>query len=931
MKVNSRIKPIAIKKLEKDDPKSKDLDISNCNIDELPKSVLRYTKLKTLNLFSNNLTELPSFFSELDKLQNVVLSKNRFKIFPSELAGMSQLKMINLQGNQISYVKDIERLSQSVEKIDLSNNNLSVLRTSFSNLSNLKTLKLDYNEISKFPKSIIETNLRELTISYNKLKQIPSEIGELRELRVLNLSYNEIDRIPDEIGNLTELRELNLMGNKISEVPKTFKNLTKLSRLNLDDNPIGKPPLEISSQGLKAVTNYYLNIANFVKLNEAKVLIVGQGAVGKTFLLNRLVYDRLPVEGTTQGIDILKWIVSGKEDSRIRINAWDFGGQEIYHSTHQFFLTKRSVYVLVWEARKDEDTIYFDYWLNIVNVLSGGSPVILVMNKADERVKEIDEQSLITQFPNIKKFVSVSAISGQGVKELKETISQLVCGLPHIEDKLPEIWSKVREELERLPDNYIDVKTYREICYKHGLNLEVSKQLSKYLHDLGVFLHFQESPVLKSIIFLKPEWVTNSVYDILDLQEVVKSFGRFNLDLLERKVNNFDEENVVYFIELMKKFELCYEISDGEYIVPELLSPNARNIDFAFERAISIEFKYDFMPAGIIARIAFRMRDFLDLDQTWKYGLVVKFSENTFGLVKSNPYTRTITFYCVGDEKASLLEVLKVHLEKINKSLNNPSHKVLVACVCDECQNSDRKYMFDYEYLKRAKFKKRISVTCEHSVEDVNLIKLIGPYEIKFHNDDSESFGISHETLFMDLVKITQMYQNRKLTTYLEDNINDIFVDHLRSKDYIVLDQTRGGVSSTGMESGELDLLVKNENHFPLSVIEGLRLQSIGYGNTSVIKHLEKLVLNYDSFGLPRNFLLIYCELDNFSEAWNNYQSYIDNLKKHRHYNIDMEFVESSCPKQLNSYSNIKVLISYHNVSQGEAYKEIFHVFINMK
>ncbi|MEZ4645209.1 MAG: hypothetical protein R3E31_21165 [Chloroflexota bacterium] len=26
---------------------------------------------------------------------------------------------------------------------------------------------------------------------------------------------------------------------------------------------------------------------------------------------------------------------------------WDFGGQSVYHATHQFFLTKSSVYVLV--------------------------------------------------------------------------------------------------------------------------------------------------------------------------------------------------------------------------------------------------------------------------------------------------------------------------------------------------------------------------------------------------------------------------------------------------------------------------------------------------------------------------------------------------------------------------------------------------------
>ncbi len=48
-----------------------------------------------------------------------------------------------------------------------------------------------------------------------------------------------------------------------------------------------------------------------------------------------------------------------------RVNIWDFGGQEVYHSTHQFFLTHRSLYLLVADDRK-EDTD-FNYWLTLSN------------------------------------------------------------------------------------------------------------------------------------------------------------------------------------------------------------------------------------------------------------------------------------------------------------------------------------------------------------------------------------------------------------------------------------------------------------------------------------------------------------------------------------------------------------------------------------
>jgi len=82
-------------------------------------------------------------------------------------------------------------------------------------------------------------------------------------------------------------------------------------------------------------------------------LLVGEGDVGKTSLLNRLLYDTFnPEECKTPGINIAQWHLPEKPD--IRLNLWDFGGQKVMHATHQFFLTKRSLYLLVIDNRKNE-------------------------------------------------------------------------------------------------------------------------------------------------------------------------------------------------------------------------------------------------------------------------------------------------------------------------------------------------------------------------------------------------------------------------------------------------------------------------------------------------------------------------------------------------------------------------------------------------
>src|SRR5438309_7858825 len=98
------------------------------------------------------------------------------------------------------------------------------------------------------------------------------------------------------------------------------------------------------------------------RLYEAKLLIVGEGAVGKTCLAKKFVETRGNATKldhktrSTEGIEIRRWEVQTPLTYRFRVNVWDFGGQEIYHATHQFFLTKRSLYLFVWDARKEDRT-----------------------------------------------------------------------------------------------------------------------------------------------------------------------------------------------------------------------------------------------------------------------------------------------------------------------------------------------------------------------------------------------------------------------------------------------------------------------------------------------------------------------------------------------------------------------------------------------
>ncbi len=111
-----------------------------------------------------------------------------------------------------------------------------------------------------------------------------------------------------------------------------------------------------------------------------------------------------------------QWQFPMENGRQFRVNIWDFGGQEIYHATHQFFLTKRSLYALVADTRKEDTDFY--YWLNVVELLSEGSPVLLVKNEKQDRHREISERQLRGQFGNLEKTLSANLATNRGLPEL---------------------------------------------------------------------------------------------------------------------------------------------------------------------------------------------------------------------------------------------------------------------------------------------------------------------------------------------------------------------------------------------------------------------------------------------------------------------------------------------------------------------------------
>jgi small GTP-binding protein len=475
--------------------------------------------LAGLDLSDSQLETLPAEIGELKNLTTLYLSKNQLETLPVEIGELKNLTTLYLFGNQLERLPAEIRELKNLTRLNLIENQLTALPAEIGKLTNLTTLDLSGNRLMSLPAEIGKlTNLITLNLSGNRLMSLPAEIGKLTNLIELYLYGNRLMSLPAEIGELKNLTTLDLSKNQLTSLPSEIVELKNLTTLDLSENPLESPPPEIAEQGIEAIFEYLRQLPEeAIEHNEAKMILVGQGDVGKTCLAKRLIYDEFIEDKSTEGIDILDWVITAPiaDEEEIKLNVWDFGGQEIYHATHQFFLTKRSLYLLVWNARKSQDYEHIYYWLHTIEAFGEDSPIVLVLSKWNERDDDLNMKELREKFPQIIGLYKIDSEDGKGVPALKDLISETAWHLPHMRTPWIASWYNVRRLLEHDGRNWIEYTEFKQICQSEGLNNKQTDILDEYLHDLGVIIHFRDRLELRNMVILKPEWATKAVYKIL--------------------------------------------------------------------------------------------------------------------------------------------------------------------------------------------------------------------------------------------------------------------------------------------------------------------------------------------------------------------------------------------------------------------------------
>ncbi|KAH3853806.1 hypothetical protein DPMN_096341 [Dreissena polymorpha] len=245
--------------------------------------------------------------------------------------------------------------------------------------------------------------------------------------------------------------------------------------------------------------------------------------------------------------------------NEITVSVWDFAGQSLYYSTHQFFLNERSIYVVVMDmTRSLKDVLsksdgigiccglvdsctyldVFKFWLNAIHMNSDYQSgertiqptVILVGTRKDEMKgsAEEKEKNMNLYFDNaLCSFDKNSPIFNHIYKnrflvnnlspkdsafaELRKEIISLAAKQDYWDKEYPVRWIHMEQTLDKMRDEKRQIVKMKDVENEdleniHPLGKEELTSFLELQHKQGNIIFFN-SGELKDFVVLAPQWI----------------------------------------------------------------------------------------------------------------------------------------------------------------------------------------------------------------------------------------------------------------------------------------------------------------------------------------------------------------------------------------------------------------------------------------
>jgi len=555
----------------------------------------------------------------------------------------------------------------------------------------LETLELPADAFSKPFFGDPPRTVPSLYLQKNKLQSIHFR-GRCAGLEMLDLSHNALSNFSLPVGferlaylylndnsSLTNLgfdaplRQLNILHLRkcnLNHLPHHLLSFDALNTMYLHGNPLAGLPTGVVPKGERdnawdSVRAYFEELSQGDVINErVKIILVGNGRVGKTSLLRRL-RDELfnKKEPYTHGIGLDKHLNKGNlplvHTTGLQAQVWDFGGQEIFYATHQFFLSEDALYIFAWtneenvRPHRERDAASLpndkfqpnEYWLENIRHRGGPKcPILMVQTHYEAIESPCNEEDYWKNYG--AKCLKFDARTDYELPQLKKWITQkLNTEIPFFGGKVPKSYDRCISEVEKLRSKYPSIlksEFEAKVCQVAGVLPGNETEALQYLHRTGAVVWFSDVEQLKDRVFTDPNWLTQQVYQLIN-NELESKGGRFGAEYLKKHLPKFKEEERKQFVELLKTFGLLFEtLEENEvvYIAPnyllEALSPDAQKLLRSHEAALRPAFQFSFpkfMPDNVMVNFLSRYGPYSN-ELYWKNGIFFTDETGQRALVK---------------------------------------------------------------------------------------------------------------------------------------------------------------------------------------------------------------------------------------------------------------------------------------------------------
>jgi len=416
-----------------------------------------------------------------------------------------------------------------------------------------------------------------------------------------------------------------------------------------------------------------------------------------------------------------------KKDDEVEFSTWDFAGQYDYYNTHHYFLSNRSIFLVLYRMDQGIKGLEsLDFWLKSLSSHLNqnycdehGKPfysIIIIGTFLDSKFVSNDDNGKHTQKRTVVEmyyknglksspfYFEVSCSTLKNIYELREIILNISLGHSYMGEKIPIGYLTIEKsiyELRKSKQDHPIIEIQELIDHiQSSFEIEFVKRALRLLHEWGICTYFDEPIELSNIVVLDPQHFTQTILgDLFKADESLRQ-------LRSNGIIDYSQLNTIWkgpthlietYLSLLEKFEVCFILDDQQngnekkLIIPNLLSEDRKRIiEETSEKKWSIEdklrekwpitiprgeieieriFLFNQVPSEMVSRLLVRFHDKIVDNIIWRRGVLLKHfgnkNENILCLLEAKMLENLFEIRIRGKERNECLEMMKYIYEEV--------------------------------------------------------------------------------------------------------------------------------------------------------------------------------------------------------------------------------------------------------------------------